>query len=68
MDVVLRFERQFVVDDIRQVRNVQAARGHVRGYQNLDKVAAERLEGAGPLLLAAIAVDGGAAHAAPVQV
>ena len=68
VDVVLGLERQLVVDDVREVLDVEAARSHVRGDEDLDEAAAEGLQGAGPLLLAAVAVDRGAADAAPVQV
>ena len=68
MDVILGLERQLVVDDVGQVGDVQAARGHVRGHENLDEAAPECLEGAGPLGLAAVTVNGSGAHAAPVQV
>src|SRR5450756_750344 len=68
MDVVLRLERQLVIDDVGQVCDVQAARGHVRGNEDLDEAASERLEGASSLRLAAVAVDRGSTHAASIQV
>ena len=68
MDVVLRFVRQLVVHHVREVFDVQTSRSHVGGHENLDETAAECLQGACPLLLAAVAVDRGCADAAPVQV
>ena len=34
MDVILRFHRQAIVDDVRDAGDVDAARGHVRCDQN----------------------------------
>src|SRR5690606_25328828 len=55
--VVLRHHRQVVVDDQRQARDVQAARGHVGGDQDPRLARLELVQRLLPLRLALVAVD-----------
>ncbi len=57
MDEVLGNLRQVVVDDVRDVLHVNAARGHVGSYQHLEASGVESAERAGSLRLGAIAVN-----------
>ena len=59
VDVVFGGVRQFVVDDVRQVVDVEAARGDVGGDQHAHRAGLEGFERFGALLLALVAVDGG---------
>ena len=68
VNIVLRLVRQLEVDDVWEILDVEAARRHVRGHENLDEASSERLEGAGSLRLAAVAVDRRGADAASVQI
>src|SRR5690606_18528137 len=56
--VVFRHVGQVMVDDHRQLVDVDAARGNVSGDQYLDAVVLEVGQGTGALRLALVAVDG----------
>ena len=55
--VALGVDRDVVVDDVADVVDVDAARGHVGGHQHADLAGLERIEGALPLALVLVAVD-----------
>ena len=59
MDVILRMLRHVVVDDVAHVRDVQPARGNVRGHQHLKPAGAEALQRLFALLLRAVRVQHG---------
>ena len=56
--VVLGIVRQFVVDDMRDVRHVDAARGNIGGNEDARPARGKRLEGGLTGILALVAVDG----------
>ncbi len=57
VDVAFRLVRQFVVEDVRDARDINAARGDIGGDQHLELARAEALQGPLALALAAVAVD-----------
>ena len=59
MDVVRRHHRQLVVHDVRQLLDVEAARGDLGGDQQRHAPGLEVLERANPLRLRLVAVDRG---------
>ena len=67
MDVVLGVGGDVEVDDVADVRDVDAAREHVGGHEHVHLAVAELLEGALALALAAVAVDGSARDAGAPQ-
>ena len=67
VDVVLRMGRQLEVHDVRQVLDVEAAGGDVGGHEHPDLAVLEPLEGACPLGLGPVAVDGHGVDALPVE-
>ncbi len=58
VDVVLDVEREVVVDDELDVRDVQTAGGDVRGDEDLAAAGLELVEGPVAILLRAVTVDG----------
>src|ERR1035438_9757740 len=64
MDEVFGHLRKIVVHDVRDAFDVDAARGHIGGHQNAVVSILEALQGLDALILAAVAVDGGALEAA----
>ena len=54
MDVILRMLRHVVVDDVAHVRDVQSARGDVRGDEHFVFAFAETLQGLLAFLLRAV--------------
>ena len=67
MDIVLGDARQFIVDDQRQVVDVESARGDVGGDQHARCAGLEGFECLGALLLGFVAVDGGGVDAHAFQ-
>jgi hypothetical protein len=59
VDVVLGDHRQLEVHDVRQVLDVEAARGDFRGDEDRGSAGLEVVERIDPLALALVAVDGG---------
>src|SRR5437762_12210653 len=60
--------REVVVHHVRDVLDVEAARGEVGRDEDLDLAAAESLERALPLALRHVAVDRGGSVLAPLQI
>ena len=56
VDIVFGCMGQVVVDDGRQLRNVESTGGHIGGHQHLDLVLLETIEGAQTLILALVAI------------
>ena len=67
MDIVLRNVRQLVVDDVRQLLDVQAAGRHFGGHQRRDAVVLEIRECAHACALALVAMDRSGADAGALQ-
>ena len=67
VDVVLGVPRELEVHDVRQVHDVEPARGDVGRDQDADLARLERLEGLGPVRLRAVRVDRGRGDAVAVQ-
>ena len=59
VDVVLRVLRHVVVDDVADVRDVEAARGDVRGHEHLEAAVAEAAQGLLAFALGAVGVQHG---------
>ena len=67
MDVVLGVGGHVEVHDIGDAHDVDAARQHVGRHEDVDLAVTEVRERVLPLVLAAVAVDGGAGDALPAQ-
>jgi len=67
MHIVLRHMGQFEVDDMRQLVDVQAARGDVGRHQHTHLPQLEVLQGPGAGALALVAVDGHGIDAVAIQ-
>ena len=67
MDVVLRHIGQFVVDHLRQLLDIEPARGNLGGHQCGDLSALEHVERFHARRLALVAVDGRRLNAGPLQ-
>src|SRR5271157_666773 len=59
MNKVLGNLWQIIVDDMRNIRDVDAARGDVRRHQDLELTLVEAVQGPGALRLGAVAVNHG---------
>ena len=57
MDVILRHHRQVIIDDVRDMGNIDAARGDVGGHQDPEMSVAKAVDGVIALLLRSVAVD-----------
>ena len=68
MNIILGNVWQFVVDDMRQVVDIQTARGHVGADEYLDAPGLEGFERFGALLLALVAMDGVGLDALAMQI
>jgi hypothetical protein len=67
VNVVFRNIGQFVVDDVRQLFDVETASGHFSRNQGHDLVRFEVRQGANPCCLTLIAVNGSRANSASLQ-
>ena len=61
--VVLRHIRKVIVHDVRQLLNIEAARGDIRRDEHLDLLILKVSEGLGAGVLALVAVNGGSGQA-----
>ena len=66
--VVLRVGRDVVVEDMGNVGHIEAAGGHVAGYQKGNSVVAEVIQGFGAQVLVHVAVELRGGHAVIAQV
>ena len=67
MHIVFRYVGQFEIDHVRQLVDVQTARGNIGRDQHAQRVALEIGQRAGARVLALVAVDGGSGDALLVQ-
>ena len=58
VNIVFGCVRQVVIDDRRQLCNIESSGGHIGGHQHLDLVLLETIKGAQALILALVAVNG----------
>jgi hypothetical protein len=68
VDVVLRHQRQIVVDDQRELRDVEAACGDIRRDQHRDAPEPEVRKRSRARTLALVAVDDGDVHSCSVEI
>ena len=67
MNIIVGIAGNIVVDDVRDVGDIETPRGHVGRNQEIDIPAPEFLQGHDPLLLGALAMDRIAIIAGPVE-
>ena len=67
VDVQFGIIRQVIVEDVRDVVDIQAARGHIGGHQHFDLGIAEAVEGAFTGILVQVAVQGFGGETARAQ-